>query len=88
MGAALPALPLRDTIASMKATVRSGRLILDEPTDLPEGSEVELVPIGGDDLDEDERSRLHGALAESDDDVAAGRVRPASEVIGTLRRRE
>ena len=72
----------------MKATVRSGRLILDEPTDLPEGSEVELVPLDGDDLDGDERRRLHAALAESEDDVAAGRVRPASEVLESLRRRE
>ena len=72
----------------MKATVRHGRLILNEPTDLPEGSEVELVPLDGDDLDDDERRRLHAALAESDDDVAAGRVRPAPEVLGTLRRLE
>lgn len=26
--------------------VRRGRLVLDEPTDLPEGAEVELVPAG------------------------------------------
>ena len=70
----------------MKAKVRSGRLILDEPTDLPEGSEVEVVPLDGDDLDDDERRRLHAALDESEDDVAAGRVRPVSEVLARLRR--
>ena len=72
----------------MKARVKSGRLILNEPTNLPEGSEVELVPLDGDDLDEDERRRLHAALAESEADVAAGRVRPASEVLADLRRKE
>jgi len=30
---------------SMKARVRNGRLVLDEPTELPEGEEVELVPL-------------------------------------------
>jgi hypothetical protein len=30
--------------AALKAHVRWGRLVLDEPTDLPEGSEVPLVP--------------------------------------------
>ena len=72
----------------MKAKVHGGRLILDEPTDLPEGSEVELVPLDGDDLDEDERTRLHAALRESEDDVAAGRIRPAGEVLEGLRRRK
>ena len=27
-----------------KARVKAGRLVLDEPTDLPEGTEVELLP--------------------------------------------
>jgi hypothetical protein len=30
--------------AALKAHVRHGRLVLDEPTDLPEGAEVPLVP--------------------------------------------
>ena len=70
----------------MKPKVRSVRLLLDESTDLPEGSEAELVPLDRDDLDDDERRRLHAALGESEDDVAAGRVRPASEVLSRLRR--
>ncbi len=70
----------------MKARVHKGRLILDEATDLPEGTVVELAPVGGDDLDEDERRRLHAALAESEDDVAAGRVRPAADVLADLNR--
>jgi hypothetical protein len=28
----------------LKAHVKNGRLVLDEPTDLPEGTEVDLVP--------------------------------------------
>src|SRR3712207_1585864 len=46
---------------SLKAHVHNGRLVLDEPTDLPEGEEVELVRLdevlarGGIELDGEER---------------------------------
>jgi hypothetical protein len=40
-----------------------------------------------DGLDDDDRARLHAALAASDDDLAAGSVRGADEVIADLRRR-
>jgi len=49
---------------AFKAKVRDGRLLLDEPTDLPEGEVLELVPldeviaVGGDYLDKEERGRL------------------------------
>jgi hypothetical protein len=57
----------------LKAQVRGGRLVVDEPTDLPEGAEVELIAADSwDDLDDDERERLHAALASSEDDVHAG----------------
>ena len=72
----------------LKARVRGGRLVVDEPTDLPEGAEVELIAADSwDDLDEDERQRLHAALASSEDDVRAGRIRSAAEVVTDLRRR-
>ena len=81
----------RDTLAMMirlKARVRGGRLLVDEPTDLPEGAEVELIAVDSwDDLDDDERERLHAALAVSEDDVREGRLRSAAEVTADLRRR-
>jgi hypothetical protein len=30
---------------SVRARVRNGRLVVDEPTDLPDGTELELVPV-------------------------------------------
>jgi hypothetical protein len=71
----------------VKALVKNGRLVLDEPTALPEGTEVELAPVDADDLDDDERQRLHEALAASDDDFARGRHRAAEDVISDLRSR-
>ncbi|MGA9523265.1 MAG: hypothetical protein WBV82_17490 [Myxococcaceae bacterium] len=72
----------------LKAQVRDGHLVLNEPTDLPEGAEVELIPVDGwDDLDEKDRRQLHAALEASEEDVAQGRVRPAEELLAELRRR-
>jgi hypothetical protein len=49
----------------LRARVREGRLVLNEPSSLPEGTEVDLVPADDiDDLDPAERARLHGFLAE------------------------
>lgn len=71
---------------TLKARVRAGRLIFDEPTDLPEGTEVELLPLDpGDWLDEPSRAALHQALQESDLDVAAGRLIDAEEILAELR---
>jgi hypothetical protein len=78
---------------SMKARVRNGRLILDEPTDLPEGAEVELVTVddvlanGGDYLDDEERQRLHRSLERGLADVEAGRTVSGRQVIDDLRAR-
>lgn len=69
-----------------KAHVRNGRVVLDEPTTLPEGTEIELVPVAGaDEPDDDERERLEQALDESEEDVKAGRVRPIAEFLAELR---
>ena len=69
----------------LKAHVRDGRLVVDEPTDLPEGAEVKLLPVDGwDDLDDEDRLRLHEALEASENDVAEGRVRAAEDVLAEL----
>jgi hypothetical protein len=70
---------------TVRGRVANGRLIVDEPTDLPEGAEVELRLVD-DELDEDERARLHAALEASEEDFRAGRVVPGHEVIARLRR--
>jgi predicted transcriptional regulator len=75
---------------SLKANVRNGRLVLDEPTELPEGAVVDLVAIGGDaldDLDEEERRALHAALEEGIAEDDAGDTLDADEVLANLRAR-
>jgi hypothetical protein len=78
---------------ALKAHVKGGRLVLDEPTDLPEGADVELVPLdevlrsGGDALDGDERRRLHESIERGMDDVRAGRTVDAEQALARLRAR-
>jgi hypothetical protein len=73
---------------ALRATVKAGRLVLDEPVDLSEGTVVELMPVDqGDDLDDEDRARLHAALDRSQKDFLAGRGIPAetppSETLGS-----
>jgi hypothetical protein len=73
---------------TIKARVRAGRLVVDEPTTLPEGTELDLLPLDpGDWLDDADRAALHAALALSEVDVAAGRLVDASDVLKGLRSR-
>ena len=75
----------------MRAQVKNGRIHLDEPTDLPEGKIIELVPLDeliatdGDDLDDEERAALHRSIDESIKDEEAGRVEDLSKIIAELR---
>lgn len=73
---------------TIKARVHDGRLVVDEPTDLPEGTEVQLLPLDpGDWLDDADRAALHEALAHSEADVKAGRLVDAADVMKGLRPR-
>ena len=73
---------------NIKAYVRDGRLRVDEPTNLPEGTEVELLPLDpGDWLDDEDRTALCEALVMSEADVSAGRLVDADEVLKELRSR-
>lgn len=79
---------LETNMPPFRARVRNGRLVLDEPTDLPEGTILDLVPADSwDALDEADRRALHAALDQSADDIAAGRTVAAADVMKKLRER-
>jgi hypothetical protein len=73
-----------EVVQALKARVHNGRLLLDEPTDLPEGTVVPLRIGDDDDMDEGERARLHAALRRSVAQAQAGQLIDADEVIGKL----
>ncbi len=56
----------------LKAHVKGGQLVVDEPLDLPEGSEVRVALVDGE-MDEAERAELEAALEESEAELEAGR---------------
>jgi hypothetical protein len=78
-------------MSALKARVENGRIKLDEPTDLPDGRIVELIPLDeviatdGDELDDGERAALHRSIDESIDDEEAGKVEDLSKIIAELR---
>jgi len=75
-------------MSPLRARVEKGRLVLDEPTTLPDGTVIDLVADDeGDNLTEDERRILHEGLEASWKSAEAGRLRPASEILGELRHR-
>ncbi len=75
-------------MSGFQARVEKGRLILDEPTTLPDGTVVQLVADdGGDDLTEDERRALYGVLSASWTSAEAGRSRTAAVILDELRQR-
>ena len=77
----------------LRARVRNGRLVLHEPTDLPEGEEVELVRADAEDddddmegdLSEDERKQLDESIAVSFEQAKNGQLIDEDDVLAKLR---
>ena len=68
---------------TVRARVRNGRLVVDEPTDLPEGTEIELAASEDEpwDLTPEQRAELKARLASSD----PVNLVPAADVFARLR---
>ena len=69
----------------LKARVHNGRLVLDEPTDLPEGEVVYLQPVDADDVSDEERGALHDSIRESIEQMNEGQLIDADEALARLR---
>jgi hypothetical protein len=68
---------------SIRGVVRGGRLRVDVPTDLPEGSEIELVQVEGEDA---ERQRMEDSIRCGLADISAGRTRLVREFVAQRKR--
>lgn len=66
----------------LRATVRSGRLVLDQSTTFPEGTAFDLVLDPGDDIPDD--PELDQAITEGLDDLRAGKVVSEEEFLRGL----
>ncbi len=77
-----------ETMQPLKAHVRNGRLVLDEPTDLPEGEVVYLQPVDAvldEEFDEEERAQLRQALDEGIEQMKAGQTIDVADALAELR---
>lgn len=70
---------------AIKARVENGRYVIDEKATLPDGAEVRLQVIDGDELDDQDRAQLHAAIDEGLDDAEAGRVIGMEESLAEIR---
>jgi hypothetical protein len=68
---------------TVRARVKNGRLVVDEPTDLPEGTEIELAPVDDEtwELTPEQRVELRIRMDGSD----RKQLVPAAEVFARLR---
>ena len=74
------------TMQALKAQVKNGRLVLDEPTDLPEGAEVTLaITDDEEDLTDADRAELRAELQTSVAEMRAGKGIDADVVLAELR---
>lgn len=72
-------------MSAVVARVQQGRIRLDESTDLPEGTVVQLYIVDhGDELDEEERRALDAALEDAAVSVERGETIPAEDVLRML----
>ena len=71
-------------MAPLKAVVKNGRIVVDEPTELPEGTEIELVPVD-EEFDPAERARLLAAIDEGIEDFERGDHMDGFEFIAQMR---
>jgi hypothetical protein len=74
-------------MSGVRARVQNGRLIVDEPTSLPEGTVIDLVfDDEGDDLEDAERKARDAAILAAWKQAQNGQGRPAQAVLDELGR--
>jgi predicted DNA-binding antitoxin AbrB/MazE fold protein len=69
-----------------RAHVENGAIVVDEPLNLPEGTEVKIVAIGLGDFSDEERAEITAALDEAADDIDAGREYSEEQVWASLKK--
>ena len=78
-----------DLVTALRAHVVNGRIVVDEPVDLPDGAEVRvyLYDAAADGMSKEERAALESALEQSIAEADAGKLIDADDVLDELRGR-
>jgi hypothetical protein len=71
---------------TLRAHVAKGRIVVDEPVDLPDGTQVQVEVVNDSDgLDDEDRARLHAAIERGQGEIDRGEGIPAEQLIAELR---
>jgi hypothetical protein len=74
-------------VTILRARVQNGRVLVDEPTDLPDGAKVELLLLdAAADMDAEERAALEASIRRGLDEADRGELHSVDEVVARLRR--
>jgi hypothetical protein len=74
-------------VTILHARVQNGRVLVDEPTDLPDGAKVELLLLdAAADMGEDENAALEASIRRGLDEADRGALHSVDEVLARLRR--
>ena len=74
-------------MATLRGHVEGGRIIVDEPMDLPDGTEVEIAVADDDDMTPKERAELDASIDRGLEQAARGEGSTPEEVLRRLRAR-
>ena len=70
----------------LHARVQNGRVLVDEPTDLPDGAKVELLLLdAAADMDVDEQAALEASIRRGLEEADRGELHSVEEVVARLR---
>jgi hypothetical protein len=73
-------------MAVLRGRVTGGHIVVDEPTDLPDGTELTLVVLDADDeMTADERADLDAMIARGRADIAVGKGVSSEELLARVR---
>ena len=74
------------TMTLVRGHVKDGRIVVDDPVDLPEGAAVEIAVLGDDEaLSAEERAEVDAAIDEGIDQAERGETSPIEDVLRRLR---
>jgi hypothetical protein len=72
-------------MATLRGHVESGRIVVDEPIDLPDGTEVEIAVADDDDMTPEERAEIEASIDRGLEQAARGEMITADELLRRLK---
>jgi predicted DNA-binding antitoxin AbrB/MazE fold protein len=72
-------------MAILRGRIESGRIVVDEPIDLPDGTEVEIAVAESDEMTAEERAELDASIERGMEQATRGEGSSVEDVLRRLR---